>query len=150
MEPENKALALVVLGVAVVLVIGAVGVHYFATPLILPSSLPIPAGTVFSGNATETWTAHFNVSVFGSRVVGTWTAFDGIGFPYLVVVNGTVAKPSGVFYSCALARYWSQSNGTVDTPVGLGAHTIYWAPCFGASRIVVTERIQAVGVGLLW
>lgn len=146
MKPENKALAVILMVVTVVVAAG--GVYFLAVPPALPISLAIPVGTTFSPNATLAWVVYFNVSTTGVRLVGAWTAFNGIGYPALVVVNGTVTPPSGL-YSCPLSRIWTQFNGSIDTPVAVGPHTLYWNTiCSYASSIVVTETVRLVPAGL--
>ena len=106
MRPENRALLVVLVGVLVVVAIA--GATIFLTAL--PTSLPIPAGTTFTGNSVQTWLVHFNVSAMDVRLTGAWSAFDGFGAPALVVVSGSVGRPSDIgricmFLSCEDSRY---------------------------------------------
>ena len=141
MKPENRALLGLV--VAVVVVTGAVGGYLLlSTP---PTGLPIPAGTVFSMNETEQWAVHFSVGPSGGRLTGAWTAYDGIGYVGLVVVNGTVNKPSPpVPLHCPLLQSWTEWNATISRTLHPGAFTVYWNTgfCAAAERIVVTQTIQ--------
>jgi hypothetical protein len=148
MQPENRALAVVVLAIVVVAAVG--GAYFLAVAPVPPVSLPIPAGTTFSLNDTLYWAVYFNVSTPDSRLVGAWTAFKGAGDLRLVVANGSVAPPGPYFGHCNPISFWSVSNGTIDLPVAVGPHTLIWDTfCAGASRIVVTEEIQLTNFGWL-
>lgn len=151
MKPENRALLVLVL-VAVV-VTAAVGAYLLVSPREIPVSLPVPSGTAFSSTDSVSWIVYFNVSTPDVKIAGAWTAYQGIGFVGLVVVNGSVAKPSGLYFNCPLLQRWSQSNGSIEVPVDPGPHTLYWSAglCSSASKIVVTEAIRLVGpAGLIW
>lgn len=110
--------------------------------VIVSGTLPIPAGTVFVGSDVESWVVHFDVPAHGGRLIGAWTGYDGLGFPMLRVVNGTVARPSGVLYRCPSGRSWNETTGSLNAWLETGPHTLYWGPCFQASRIVITEAIR--------
>lgn len=138
MRPENRALLVVLVAILVVVSIG--GAVILLTEL--PTTLPIPAGTTFTGNSVQTWLVHFNVSAMDSRLVGAWTAFDGYGVPALVVVSGTVGRPPDTAYRCPLLQNWTQRSGSVNISVDPGAHTLYWSGCFAASRVVITEGVR--------
>ncbi len=143
MRPENRAL--VNLTVAVAVIVGFVGGYLVLSPYALGSSLPIPAGTVFSQNDTEHWVAHFTVGPGGGRLTGAWTAYDVSGFVSLVVVNGTVDKPwPPPAIACPLLVVWQEMNGTIDRALAPGSYTIYWSTgfCSTASQIRVTQAIQ--------
>jgi hypothetical protein len=143
MEPENKALAVILLAFAIVVGVGSV--YFLTAPAVVPSPVLIPAGTTFSRNSTLAWVVYFNISTAGMRLVGAWTAFTGAGSPVLVVVNGTVTPPSGLLYSCARLSPWAQFNGSIDTSESVGPHTVYWNTiCSYALGIVVTETIRLV------
>ena len=142
MKPENQALGIMVLGVAVVVSVAAVGLYYLTPPLAPPASFPVPAGTVFTGSSLVTWTILFNVSGSGQRVVGSWSAFDGRGVPMLVVENGTLAGPFFTLCPRTLGPPFAQLNGTLDVSVGPGPHTLHWGGCFQVSRILVTGPIR--------
>lgn len=81
MKPENRARAPFAIGFAVVLALAVIGAYVFSTSPLLASSLPIPAGTLFTGSETSDWVAHFDVPSVGGRVVGAWTAFEGREVP---------------------------------------------------------------------
>ncbi len=106
-----------------------------------PTSLPIPAGTVFGRQATLHWVAWFNVTEDGDHLVGAWGARDGTGTPALVVVNGTVSKPAPES-SCPSPFPWDLRGGSINSSVALGPHTVYWALCFEASKVIVTQAIR--------
>lgn len=145
MEPENRALAAAIL--AVVVVAAAGGAYFSLTPQSLPRTLPIPEGVTFTVNDSASWTAYFNVSATDVRLVGAWTAFQGYGHVGLVVVNGSVAKPGPFTLLCPRPPHWSQSNGSIDEPMGLGPHTLFWSTgrCSGAMEIEVRQTIRLVG-----
>ena len=145
MRPENKALLAVVL--TVVVAVGIVGAYLIATPR--ATTLPIPAGTVLLADEARAWVVYFNVTDLDSRIVGGWAAFDGAGSLALIVVNGSVAKPSGALLHCPLMTTWAQSNGSIDRRLDPGPHTLFWSAglCAQVSRIVVTDTIQVVSIG---
>src|SRR6266566_5191348 len=95
MKAENRALAVAVLTFVLV----------------------VAAGRVFSESEAQTWVRHFTVSGAGAHVVGAWTAFDGYGWPGLVVLNGTVEKPwpPPVMF-CPLEHSWTRFNGSIVVP----------------------------------
>jgi hypothetical protein len=140
MRPNNKALLAMLVAVAIVVSIGGAAIFLTA----LQASLPIPAGTTFIGNTTQTWIVHFNVSATGGRLVGAWIAFDGTGDPTLVVLDGIHTRPPDYMYSCQPLQHWTEYNGSIDAAVNPGTHTLYWGPCFGALKIVITETIRVV------
>ncbi len=140
MKSENRALAVILVAVTVVVAVG--GALIFLTAF--PTTLPIPAGTTFTGNVTQTWLVHFNVSAANARLVGAWTAYDGFGYPALAVVDGTVGRPPDYLYRCPALPRWTQTNGSLDLSVAPGPHTLYWGGCFAASRVVITETVQLV------
>jgi len=145
MKPEDRALLIVLVAVVVAAAGGAA--YFLLAAGSVPQSLPIPAGTTFTANESEQWVAHFTVGAAGGRLVGGWTAYDGSGGIYLVVVNGTVSKPwPPPPLMCPLILSWGEINGTIDLPVGPGPHTAYWSTgyCSAASRIVVTRTIQVL------
>src|SRR5438128_12694183 len=147
MRAENKALAIAAFGFVVLMVVGTVGIYFgrVSTP---PRTLPIWSGTEFSRSAPSSWAAHFTVYGGGTQIVGAWTAFNGLGYPTLIVVNGTVSRPSEDLVRCPELRNWPELNGTIDVAVDPGPHTIYWGVCAGASRIVITETVRLVRNGL--
>lgn len=146
MKPEDRAIVIflaVVVGVA-----SAGGLYFILVAGNLPTTLPIPAGTTFTLNQTESWVAHFTAGPLGGRLEGAWTAYTGSGFITLVVVNGTASKPwPPPLVTCPLFYSWGQFNGSIDVVVGPGAHTIYWSTgyCSSAQEIVVTQSIQIIG-----
>jgi hypothetical protein len=150
MKPEDRALLVVV--VAVIVVAGLAAAYFVVaagSSQVVSGILPVPAGTVFTSNESEVWAAHFTVSPGGGRLVGAWDAFNGYGAIEFFVVNGTVPRPSpspGI-YMCPILFHWNESNGTIDVPLGPGAHTAYWTTgyCSNSDRIVVTQTIQVVG-----
>jgi len=141
MKAENRALAVAVL--TFVLVVAGAAAYVLSVPTVLV----VPAGRVFSESEAQTWARHFTVSGAGAHVVGAWTAFDGYGWPGLVVLNGTVEKPwPPPILFCPLEHSWTRFNGSIDVPVTTGPHTVYWTTgyCSDASKIVVTEPILIV------
>ncbi len=134
--------------VAVAVVVAFVGGYLLLLPAALATSLPVPAGTVFTSNDTGHWALHFTVGASGGRLVGAWTAYNGYGYVGLVVANGTVAKPPQLAVMCPLLYAWTQSNGSVDRVLAPGPYTIYWSAgfCASAQRIVVTQSIHLEGV----
>ncbi len=140
MRADNRALVAVLVALIIVISIGGAVIILTA----LPTSLPVPVGTTFTENATQTWLVHFSVSATGSRLVGAWTAYDGSGFPSLVVVDGTVGRPPDYVYRCPLIQPWTEYNGSLDVAVDSGPHTLFWSGCFAASRVVITEAVQLV------
>ena len=143
MKPEDRALLIAVAAVVALAAGGGASILAFSRGL--PESLPVPGGTVFSANATEHWAAHFTVGASGVRLVGAWTAFDGIGPIVLLVVNGTVSKPyPPPLLHCPLLFHWSVYNGTVDRALEAGTYTVYWNTgfCAYAAEIHVTQTIQ--------
>ncbi len=143
MKPENRALVNVVVAVAIVTGFG-VG-YLLLSPSVLATSLPVPAGTTFTANETEHWAAHVTVGFGGARLVGSWTAYDGMGFIGLVVVNGTIDKPwpPPVLF-CPLLLAWQEQNGSIDQTLAPGPYTVYWSTgsCSSAQQIVVTQAIE--------
>lgn len=110
-------------------------------------TLPIPAGTTLTQSQISTWVAHFTVGPGGGRLVGTWTAYDGMGDIGPFLLNGTVPKPQPApgIYNCPLEISWSQTNGTLDRPLAPGPYSLYWAPlCTSAREIVVTQTVRVV------
>ncbi len=148
MDPRTRRLALIIGAFGLVVVLGTAGLYYLAPGSGPPGSLPIPAGTVFSQDDIHTWAAQFMVPEFPMRIVGAWAASDGEGWAQLIVVNGTVTRPSDALYHCPLLQHWDRSNGTIDVPVNPEPHTMYWGYCFGASRITVTSSIRVAAFGL--
>ncbi len=142
MRPQNRALAVILLAVLVVVATGGALVFLAALPGALPTTLPIPTGTVFRGNATQTWVLHFNVSGTGLRIVGAWTAYDGHGFPALELRNGTVGRPPDYLFRCPPLQPWTEANESIDTTVNPGPYTMYWGACFSASTIQITQAVQ--------
>jgi hypothetical protein len=144
MKPENRALSLVGLGVTVVLVVGCIGIFSFDVVGPPPAALPIPAGTVFTREEMLSWTVPFNVHASGMRLEGAWTAFNATFDFELVVANGTV-NPSWGGVCPNIAMGTGRVNGTLDTLVDPGPHSLFWeAYCGIASRAVVTETVQLV------
>ncbi len=143
MKPQNRALAVILLAILVVVATGGALVFLAALPGALPTSLPILTGTVFRGNATQTWVLHFNISGTGLRLVGAWTAYDGHGFPpALELRNGTVERPPDYLFRCPPLQPWAEANGSIDTAVSPGSHTMYWGACSSASTIQITQAVQ--------
>lgn len=140
MRPDNRAVLVVL--VAVLVVVAIAGAAIFLTAL--PTSLPIPAGTTFTGNSVQTWLVHFNVSAMDVRLTGAWSAFDGFGAPALVIVAGTVGRPPDVAYRCPALGNWTQRDGSINESVDPGPHTLYWSGCFAASRVVITDTVRLV------
>ncbi len=136
MAGVNRRVAAI--GLLAVLLVTVAGAYLF----IISGTVPIPAGTRFVGSEVENWVLHVDVPAQGSRLVGAWTAYDGWGFPWLVVVNGTVEKPSGVLFRCPLSTSWSEKNGSINQWVDPGPHTLYWGNCLRASSILVTDAIR--------
>ena len=142
MRPENRALLVIFLAFAVV--VTPVGAYLLLTSSVPPSSIPVPAGTTFTSAQALNWTAHFTVGAAGGTLVGAWTAYNGSGFLILVVVNGTVSRPSGPVVCPLVVYVWQERNGTVDVPLAPGPYTMYWSAgyCSSAQSIVVTRTIQ--------
>ncbi len=143
MKPEDKALLLIVLAVVVVATAGTAYVFVFAGSL--PQSLPVPAGTVFTGNNTQQWAVHFTVGPAGGSFMGGWTAYHGFGAIVLIVVNGTVSKPwPPPLRMCPQLFSWYEYNGSIDQTLSAGAYTVYWSTgyCSNANEIDVTQTIQ--------
>ena len=143
MKLEDRALLLIVVAAIVVATAGAA--YFLVVAGSLPGTLPVPAGTRFTANASEQWVAHFTVAANGSRIVGAWTAYSGTGWITLIVVNGTVSKPwPPPVRMCPLLLSWPEYNGSIDEPLGAGPHTAYWNTgyCASAAQIVVTQTIQ--------
>ncbi|HYT17085.1 MAG TPA: hypothetical protein VEO18_02420 [Thermoplasmata archaeon] len=142
---KSKTILLAIVLASVAIIIAAIGINFHSTRVVLPSSLPIPIGAQFSHNATLAWAVHFNVSGTRVRLVGAWTAYDGFGDPGLKVVNGTVNPPPPASYYCPALFHWGQFNGSVDTVLSAGPHTIYWNTiCASAVMIVVGDTIDLV------
>lgn len=144
MKPENRAVWAT--GLVVVVVIAVVGAYLLTSSATPPTTLPILAGTSFNANESLHWVAHFTVGPSGGTLTGAWTAYQGLGFVSLIVVNGTVSKPPVNLYTCPLLHSWAESNGSIDRPLPPGPYTTYWDQgfCAGASQIVVTQTIQVV------
>jgi len=149
-KSESRALltAVVATATAIAVFVAAVGAYVLVSGRAPPTSLPVDAGTVFTANGMDTWAAHFTVGPTGGTLVGGWTAYDGIGWVDLVLMNGTVPKPappSGPI-NCPLLRSWSWSNGSVDRALTAGPYTVYWSTgvCSSARQIDVTQTIQVI------
>lgn len=106
----------------------------FLTPLF------VPKGTTFLQGNLYSWVVNFDVPASGGRVVGAWTAYNVTYPPSLVVVNGTLAAPEFSFCPRIVVSF-PELNGSVNTSVSEGPHTLYWSSCSRASRIVLTESI---------
>ncbi len=126
------------IGLAVVLLVTVAAAYL----VVSWGTLPIPAGTRFVGSDVQTWTIHFDVPALGGHVIGAWSAYDGWGFPSLVVVNGTVDRPSDFLFRCPASQSWSETNGSIRQWVGPGPHTLFWGNCLRASSIVITETVR--------
>ncbi len=145
-EPEHQAILGVVL--AWLVAVAMIGGYVLLQPPPPPPPaevLPVPAGSVFTANATESWAAHFTVGTVGAVLSGGWTAYDGIGQITLVVVNATVSKPPPPVgpINCPDLFQWNEQAGYINTFLPAGPYTVYWGTvCAGASQIVVTQAIQ--------
>ncbi len=148
MRHETQVLLTVVVAVAaaVAFTAGFVLLHWGG----YVASLPVAAGTFFNAGDQATWNVHFSVGPQGGRLTGAWTAYRGQGIVALVVVNGTGSKPPpppGPFF-CPAEIGFTESPGSVDQILSPGPYTVYWntGACVFASQIVVTQRIEVVGV----
>ncbi len=126
------------IGLAVVLLVTVAAAYL----VIVWGTLPIPAGTRFAGSEIENWVLHVDVPASGTHLIGAWTAYDGWGFPSLVVVNGTVDRPSNFMFRCPASTSWSEKSGSIAQWIDPGPHTLYWGNCLWASSIVITEAIR--------
>ncbi len=150
-ESEKKKRTWVKVGIgalALGVLLAAVFLNPSPSPPPVPPSLPIRVGTVFGRLDTLHWVAWFNVTEDAGRLVGAWAAHGGTGTPALVVVNGSVGK-SASGLSCPNAFAWDVRTGSINTSVGPGPHTLYWASCFEASKVVVAEAIHVVATPTL-
>ncbi len=136
MAGVNRRVAAI--GLAVVLLVTVAAAYL----VIVSGTLPIAAGTRFVGSDVQTWTLHFDVPAYGSHLVGAWTGYDGWGFLWLVVVNGTVDRPSNVLFRCPAGHSWSEANGSINRWIDPGPHTLYWGNCLWASSIVITDAVR--------
>ncbi len=136
MAGVNRRVAAV--GLAVVLLVTVAAAYL----VIVAGTLPIPVGTVFVGSDVESWVVHFDVPASGARLIGAWTAYDGWGFPWLVVVNGTVDRPSNFLFRCPAGPSWSEYNASIRQWLDPGPHTLYWGNCFRASRLAITVAVR--------
>ncbi len=127
MRPESKGLAIAALGFVILLIAGPAGIYFGGASQ--PTTLPIWTGTEFNRSSPADWVAHFTVYGAGIRIVGAWTAFDGVGYPMLIVFDGTLTGNAGYRGFCPNLQRWPERNGTIEVAVDPGPHTIYWGPC---------------------
>ncbi len=146
MEPERQAILGVVF--AWLVAVAMIGTFVLLRPPPPPppaEALPVPVGSVFTANATETWVAHFTVGAAGAVLSGAWTAYNGYGQITLVIENATVSKPPPPVgpINCPNYVQWNEQAGYLNTFLPAGPYTVYWGTvCAGAAQIVVTQAIQ--------
>ena len=146
MRPEARPLLAVV--AAFVMVVSVAGAFVVLLGASGPT-LPIPAGTAFTGNETLPWASHFTVGASGGVLGGAWTAYGVRGGVDLVLVNGTVAKPwppPGPPPECPAMPFWPVYNGTLDRVLSPGPYTVYWdtGDCGVPTEILVTQTVQVL------
>ncbi len=144
MKPEDRALIVIVLAVAIV--VAPLTAYVLLVPQGHPTFLPIPAGTTFSLDQSANWTARITVGLAGGILIGAWTAFNGLGFVTLGVTTGSVSKSPPIALCPYVIIPWAQRNGTEDLPLSPGSYTLYWTTgsCSWARVIVVTQTIQLI------
>lgn len=154
MKPENKALVLMTLGVATVIVAGGIGIlsqpRLEFGPSNFPSTLPIAAGAVIhfwplQPNQEGTFVVTFDVAYPSGHFVGRWFADHG-GAVYILPANNTMLIPH--HHYCDVP--WS---GSADISFVAGQYVMqFYGPRW--DNITVEDTIQveypggAMGTGL--
>ena len=135
------------IAVVVVVLVGSFVLLSPPAPPAPASSLPVPAGSVFTASVAEEWAAHFTVGPGGGTLQGSWTAYDGSGTIELVLENATVSKPPPPTgpVNCPGIYPWVEQLGTINTFLPAGPFTVYWGTvCANASRIVLTQTLEVL------
>jgi hypothetical protein len=138
MKADTKAMLAILVAVIAVLALGGAIIVLSEHPTVLPTTLPIPAGTVIR---QAEYNATFTVSVGIGRVVGAWYADHG-GDVWIYPSN---SPPSGVYeMPCVGFAHWS---GTVNVSLVPGTYTIDFQFGGPAVSVSITQAIRVVYPG---
>ncbi|HYM40607.1 MAG TPA: hypothetical protein VEY12_10810 [Thermoplasmata archaeon] len=133
MKPENGALLVIVVAVVVVAVVIALGIGE-PRPTRLPTTLPIPAGTVI-----DPFGYNVSFAVVGGigRVVGAWYANRGGAF---VIDPSDVPLPT-FSHGSPCGNPMVPWNGTLNVSLRPGTYAMGFWPMAQGGTFVVTKTI---------
>ena len=152
MKPENKALALMTVAIAAVVIAGAVGIDFLPPaaygPSNFPTSLPLLAGSLLhfwplQPNQEGTFVVPFDVAYPSGRFMGRWYADHG-GWLSICETNSTCLLLMPHVRYCDVP--W---NGSMDVTLVAGSYVMqFYGPRWDNITIEESMRVAYPGNGV--